>query len=450
MLRIKSFGAFGVFENNDPNVTSAIGELSVYSQTFASDVKKFKEAKLYPHSFLFNFSCLREISSTQVEKADLPEAVKLTTLQIMEDLVKLSLAGDLVDDKDALLTYLLNNYQGQIKNVEVGEIISAGGFYLPEYIYYEGFSTTSPYSHRLWMADGAFRRQYDLFEHRVVKIVNRLDDFFGTGAQVQALVDALDIREIQLLAATTANRQPPTEILTEYFDWVNPANAANKIPVPWTVVDYGEAGKNLDALKKSLADYILANSSFGESEWIKIFPDIFGATEFIIVPHWHHTAIPEDNLNGQLYYPGGKTTHLVEVIQKMTKGKNYTPAHIAAKNETFASVYKNVQLGIIGNPGNRDGVDMFSDQWNDYLAVTTQSIDFERMSDNTKVMVRALLTLLLTAETMTNQTDIPSGTMRATRDGILYITASVQRIQLVVVSKMSLLENFQPYRGAKK
>lgn len=450
MLRIKSFGAFGALYDNRRDVINPIGELSAYAETFGSDRQTYKAASQYPNGSLVIFNSVREISSTESEIVEVPEVVRLLALRIMEDLFNLSVTGQLVDDRDMLLQYLQSNYEGSIQAIDFGNIISDTRNYLPEYLYYEGTSASSPYAIRIWLADGAFRRQYDLYEHRVAEVYKNVDDFFGTGAEVQALVDAVDTRVVLLEVDAVARRQPPTTSVTEYFDWVNPANSAQKIPVPFTVVIYGEAGKNLDALKKTLADYLLANSKGGytEEQWGKIFPDIFGATEFIFAPVWSHVAAPGDVLNRALYYPGNNPNFALTFLKALAQGKGYTEAHVGSKWNLVASTFNGVQLAVIGGPTNRDGVVQFADWWKDYIAVTTQSIDFDRMSDNTKAMVKALHTLLLTAETMTNQTDIPTGTMRAIRNGVLYITASVERCQLLVVAKQSALEKFPIFQGS--
>ena len=210
----------------------------------------------------------------------------------------------------------------------------------------------------------------------------------------------------------------------------------------------GEAGKNLDALKNTLKEYILANSQYDEDAWNAIFPDIFGATEVIFVPNWPHWAIPVDTLNSGVYSAAGNWKALRDLAHQLVRGNDYTEEHIDNVLNIVASSYKCVQMAVVGGPRNRDGINQFADLWPDYLAVSTSSIDFDRMSDSTKQFARILNTLLLTAETMTSQTDIPSGTLRVIRDNVLYITASFNRIQLLVASAYSVTEKIPPYTGS--
>lgn len=446
MYRLKAFGTFPAFYNNDAGVVNPIGELSSHAETFASDVPLYKRTSA-PNSILRTFLSVNEVSPTEKVGVKPNELVVAQVLSVMEYLYTHSISGEITNDKGTLIGALMNVFAGQIQTIELGDMVKDAQFWLPSWISWEGTATNAPYATKIWFADGHFRGQFDEYEIRPYAGIDNIDGFFNTATAVKAIVKSITIRDMMARGDGVANGQPPTLIDVEEFEWVDPLDKTNKILVPWGFVTYSEAGLNIDAKKQELIKWIMAHTTHTLDEWTELFPDIFGATEYIFTPSWWHIAIPGDQINGGVFSPVNHPATVIAAVKALTKGVDYTPAYIDANVNIAACVYKQVQLGVVGGPRNRDDIHQFGNRWDDYLALSTSHIDFGRMSEPTQKMVVILINLLKIAETMTVSSDMPHGYLRTIRDGVMYVSASTDRTQLLVASRQSVEAVYPPTLG---
>ena len=447
MYRLKAFGEFPGLSNNDPNQVNRLGELSTYAETFATDRGIFKDNSK-PNSLMVSFSSLQEISAVESVLVAVPPSVSALTLEIMEKLFAKADAGELDNQEVPVREFMLTFWAGTIQNVTVNTMVTDGNRWLPSSIIFEGTSVTNPFQVQVWFSDDSFRNEYDLYINKVVPPLENLDRFFDSATAVQAILDTeLTIYAIMTKASEVTNLQPSTDVITTEFEWVDPANSARRIGIPWTVVNYGEAGRNIDSIRTDLAKYILANTQYTEAEWQKLFPDIFGSTEFIFAPTFQHIALLDDAVNGGVYAPINNMKHLTAVVSSVIRGAGYTAQYIADNLNVMNSTYKSIQMGVIGGYRNRDGVNQVGDRWKDYIAVSTNSLDFKRMDAKTQQFAIVLSQMLAIAETMTVTSTVPRGFMRLIRDEILYVTATYDKTSLIVVSRTSVLEKYQVTQG---
>ena len=59
----------------------------------------------------------------------------------------------------------------------------------------------------------------------------------------------------------------------------------------------------MDYILDAIKDHILDNSTHDVDDWVEVFPDIFGMTEYIITPMWNRYSIPNMTLQTGLYSP---------------------------------------------------------------------------------------------------------------------------------------------------
>lgn len=449
MYRLKAFGAFPTISNNNKDEVNRLGELSTYGETFATDRGIFKDTSR-PSSLLITFSSLQEISSVESVYADVPPSVSSLVLDIMETLYNRATEGDFDDQELPVKEFILSQWQGTVQNVTVNTMVSDGTLWLPSSIIFEGTSTTSPFQVQIWFSDQNFRNEYDLYTIKVVAPIDNIDRFFDSAVNVQKIVSEEMTLVGQFQAANVvAGDKPPTIIEPTEFEWVDPSNDQRKIVVPWTVVIYGEAGRNIDAIRDALGKWILENTEYAESEWQKLFPDIFGSTEFIFTATFNHVALPDDAVNSGVYSPINNDKARLVFAKKFIRGAGYTDAYIEANLNTMQTSYKSAQLCVIGGYRNRNGVNQIADRFKDFIAVGTDSLDFKRMSDETMKFAIVLSKMLQIAETMSAISAVPRGYMRLIRDGVLYVTATFERTSLIVTSRASVLELYEVTQGAE-
>lgn len=447
MYRLKAFGAFPPLSNNEKDKVNRLGELHTYSETFAEDRGMYKDISK-PNSLLVTFSSLNEISSVLSEEVPVPPAVADLCLTIMENLYDKAIHGNFDNQEVPVREYMLTQWQGIIQNVVINEMVTDGSQWLPSSIIFEGTSTTSPFQVQLWFSDENFRAEYDNYVIKVALPIDNIDRFFDTATNVQSIVSTeMTLTDQMRRANEIVGTKPPTIIQPTEFEWVDPTMPSRKVTVPWTVVVHGEAGLNIDAIRAAIVAEIMKNTAYSQTEWEKLFPDVFGSTEFIFVPNFQHIALPDDAVNGGIYAPGGNVAQDNAVAVKFVKGNGYTSTYMADNMNRYSFPYKSLSAAVIGGYRNRDGVNQFGDRWKDYINVSTSSIDFKRMSDETMNLVLTLNKMFQIAETMTSTSAVPRGFMRLIREDILYVTATFQRTNLIVASRQSVLEKYKVGQG---
>jgi len=129
------------------------------------------------------------------------------------------------------------------------------------------------------------------------------------------------------------------------------------------------------------------------------------------------------------------------LLRRTDRGPAYTTAWVNAQYELASHTYKSVAFGVVGNPQNRGGIVRFSKQFPDYMLVTNNTADFDRLDpETTGEWLLVFANLLKVAETMDRYTSVPLGVSRMIRDGVVYASAVFQRVNYLVVTKSSVEE----------
>jgi hypothetical protein len=223
--------------------------------------------------------------------------------------------------------------------------------------------------------------------------------------------------------------------MANQYSYVNPLNSAQSVSVPWALLIYGSAGSDSDKVKAAIVTYILANSTHTELQWRVVFPDLFLRTEFVIFPRWLNTAIPSQSLVSGIY------SSLVDTNKELTYVKAVMsavdPAFVNTNMQCLASQYKSLMLDVLGSTENRNGIFKLTSVFPDMINVPTTSLDFNRMSLMTRGFMILLGNMLPVAETMTANSEVPSGMLHTTRNGIVYVSATYNDINFLISSKLT-------------
>lgn len=431
MYTLKGFFNYAPFVNNNPDTVAMFGELSANSNTYGKDKSYFTDVST-PFSTLTAFHSKSDGTVTPVDSL-----LAVRILQLGYYLVQRAISGNITDDATALIQSVLAEYAGVVDTFAVGEMLTNGSLYLPEWIRVKFNSSviTEDNAITIWFADDSFQRQYDEYIIEVVVPLIPLDQFFLDPLQVQSLLNQYDLvdklEEVQALRGD----YPYTILSPQRYDYRDPNNIAFQLPTHWLVLIYGQAGNNPDAIKNALIDYILANSVHSRSDWTQILPDLFITTEFVFTPFWNSYAIPNRTLQAGIYSPILKPVDIVAWLLQTTKGPMYTEAWIEANYQVSANLYRSIAFAVIGNPDNRDGLTELTDVFPDYILVTNDSSDFNRVEPYTQEWMVKFSQLILIAETMTANTSVPVGYARIIRDNVVYASVSYDNITFMVVAK---------------
>ena len=424
---------------------NAVGEISVLGELSPKSTSYARERGQYT---IENFKDVSLTSFKSVSKADgmipVPYDVNYAALNLAQWIYDQSIDGTLPLETSTLVQNIYSQFADSgFTDIRVGEIVSEGQYKMPSWIAYSMIFNdgTEKATVKIWLADDAFRRQYDEYELVVVPAIENIDDFFADYNTVKGLVDDFNMPALTLAVEEAANGFPYTLLRTIMFDWVHETDEDLTIPVPWSVIIYGAAGNNIDVIKAKLREWILDNSERTREDWVALFPDIFRSTEHIIAPLWDNYSIPNRTLVAGLYSPVAEPGTVLSVIKACSPG--YDAAHVEANAQTSVFMYKSLSFVTVGGPENRDEIYKFYGRFTDYIAVPTDSPDFNRMSPETQQWIMLITNMLRVAEEMTEYSDIPVGMTRLKRGNVLYVVASYADIQYLVVSKQ-FIESLAP------
>lgn len=430
MYVLKGFGQHDQLANNTVGVINQIGELSPRARTYSREKGSYVSASA-PNINLISFQ-----SATDGVLQPVPPAFAAHTLNVLQFVYAKVLTGAQLS-ADELLNDLIAQFQAVASDFQSGMIVKDGHNYTaPEWLSWKMKGQGENFI-RIWLNDASFQAKYDEFSIVVVPPLDRLDDFFAMGNDVEANIKSRTYPQAVAKIQAARDVYPETIIRAETYNYVDPFDPAHLVPTNWTVLIYGAAGNNIDSIKDALIKYILANSTHTRDEWAKILPDLFKRTEFIIVPTFNRYAIPNRDIETGIYSPFvdfGEMTAMVKLIAVA-----YPGSHINAYITSSGFPYKSLSLASVGGPENRDGLFRLRDVFPDWIAVSSTSVDFRRMSLKTRQWAEILDQLVQAAETLTEFSDIPDPTMtRLKRDGIFYIVKSFDNIQYLVASKASI------------
>lgn len=455
---IKGFVSYGNLTNNQLNAVSPVGELSLRSSTFAKDRQHFyTTTNTVPSSTVevTVFSCKNT--------AGVSQQVEGVLADLMRDIGRWSylhaINGDFDGISDTYRTQFLAAYAASVESATVGMMSTDGTIWLPTYVtffvrpevvYDDGLpEDAEQFRIRLWFSDTAFKQQYDEYDLAFIPPVEDLDSLFGSPYQVAEQLGLRTPPELTQLIQEASDNKPYTVVRSMNFKYHyknNPQQTANAY---WTFVIWSDYGDNVDTLKRDLAEWILDNSTHTREEWSEIFPDIFTSTEVIITPLWNQIAVPNLTLDYAMYSPTILMEEAALLVQGTAAGTGYTEPHVAANASFLSMPYKSIACLAVGGPENRDDKFRLFDFVPDYLAVPPSSIDFDRMSESTRFWAMKIYSMMATAETMGEFTDVPAGMSRLKRTNasgkeILYLVSTINDVQYLVVSRFSLNKHWPP------
>jgi hypothetical protein len=438
MYIVKGFVTNAAFISNIPGIVSAIGELSTQGMTYSREKGTYDSGDT-PGMVLTTFLSAEDGVKRRAENHEAQHALLISKFiydRTLQD------PGQVFSDELAqALTLEFNEKSGYYREATdfvVGPMIEVpGGYYgsnyMPEYVSWK--RTGVPENrYKIWYVDQAFRSQYDEYEIIVVPALTNLGNFYQTAVQVEAALKlvTLPVMADRIQQAKGVN-SPESIVRVDEYMYIDPLNSLHRLATNWGVLIYGIAGNNVDVIKDALQAYILANSTQTRAQWMQILPDIFKRTEFVLVPRWDRYAIPNLTLQAGIYSPVSELTESIAFLKQMVPA--YTPAHINNNGQVFVNPYKSIAILAIGSIENRGSAYKLTDQFPDYIAVSSTSPDFSRMELLTQNWVRILMDMLIAAEMLTMFSDVPPGMTKIVRDDVLFLVKSYDNVNYLMAVK---------------
>lgn len=438
MYNLKGFARISAMADNAVNKVAPLGELSTHSMTYSREMGIYTNPHVDDSN---NVTIASFLSADDNGMIPMPVAVSEHTLLVTQWIYDQALLGNVGFDPAEFIR-ALNNEFTDIVGANCGRMIQDNTVWLPEWVSWSWVTDLAEENRlKVWFSDDSFRRQYDEYEFEFIPPVEKLDDLFKTAEDVADLINAVTTTALMEKVEAVRSDKPYTHLRTLTYQWREQGAPQRRLDTDWTIMIYGAAGNNMDAIRDALVDYILSNSDRGREEWIEILPDLFKSTEFVVMPMWHRYSIPNRILEAGIYSPTTRLKDAYEIAHRICV--EYPKDHIDDNVAMLSWVYKSLNMVIVGGPENRDEIYSIYDHFRDYISVQTTSIDFNRMSPRTQRWVTLINKMLLIAEEMDDYSDIPIGMTRLRRQGVLYLVASYENIQYMVVSKKHVEDNFE-------
>jgi len=433
MYALKGFMAHSLMAINTPGQVAKIGELSPNSASYSREKGYYADRTVAPNQMLISF--LSELDGVKTAASSDAVTHVHTIIKYVYDKI---LAGTEIF-ADELLIALTETFPAVADTFACGAIVSddQNRNYAPEWLSWKSKVPSLGVNEiKIWFVDDAFASQYDEFEILVVPPMDNLNDFFKTGSQVEALLKLRTISQTMDKVQQAKGGYPETIVRVDQYDYVDPLNNAHRVPSTWGILIYGAAGNNIDSIKDALVDYILSHSTHTREEWTPILPDIFKRTEFILIPQWNQYAIPNRETAAGIYSPFANLSGALAKIKSLVT--NYPESHINSHGTAFGHPYKSLSILACGGPENRDDKFRLTDVVPDWIAVSSTSIDFNRMTQATQNWALLLAELLLQAEKATDFSTLPFTMTKTKRNGILYVVGTYDNIHYLVAAKSSI------------
>lgn len=430
MYALKGFVSHASFADNDVAKVAKIGELSSYSASFSREKGHYTTGNAQD-MLLTSF-----LSAMNGALQPIPGALVEHVLKISKFIYDKTLNSSQQIYADELYNELIATFAGEAENFTGGAIVTDGRYWMPEWVSWKYVKDNAVGDNeiRVWFVDESFAIQYDEYQIVIVPPIENLNDFFKTGTEVENAVRAVSDQERFQRIQIALGKYPNTITASAPFDYNDPYVASHKVPTNWTILMYGAAANNVDLINKALEDYILANSDYERGEWVKLFPDIFKHTEFILIPMWDQFAFPQKETQEGAY---STVVNMRDGIGRLKTLVQYLSAHIDYFGASMGHAYKGLAILSIGSPDNRNNQYRLTDVFPDYFPVSSTSLDFNRMSKNTRDFMLILEDMLLWAERMAEYSSIPTqaGYTKTVRNGVLYLVRNYKDINYLVAAK---------------
>lgn len=428
MKSVQGFVSISQYISNVPGEVSPIGELSTYSRTFTKEIGQYRSDA----ALGYTLSTFKSSNLSSGEELELDQQTVDLILNIIRETVSYASSNQIPYDVLDFRTSIAAVYPFVVTDIDFGPLTFGHNIELPEFISFTS-SQGEGAEIKIWLADLAFRDQYNHFSITVIPPLGNLNSFNQTYDAVGEMLDKETIVKLMDRVQVARDFNPDSVIRVREFKLVNQFNRNISRNTSWGYLVYGKEGDNDDALKDATVEFLLENSDMDADYWETIFPEIFQRTEFLIVPRWDVKATENLTDDSSLYSQVIST----EQIRSFPRGVlSFLPvAHIDTFTYSLPLVFRNVFATVTNGLRNAEGKTDFKRLFPDYLPFPSSSTDFGRMQLYTGEWSIFIQELVRLAESSSPTTILPSNYRRVYRDGKLFISGSYDQINFLVASK---------------
>lgn len=434
MYTLKGFVNIDGLANSAADTVAAIGEISSKSLTYAKGFGEYTNSS-YPLYTVYSF-----LTATSTGTITIPTALQTQIFAVIDWAYQYQKSSSAATSATGFTAAMVAQFGTAANSIGCGSLISNGSIKFPEYITWvnpdlETNDTATGGLVKLWFCDASFQDQYDEYEIVVIPPLSTLNTFFSGSTAVAAAIAAYTYSDTINAVQTAQEDYKATLLVAHQYAYVDPSDSTNRITTNWTLLIYGEAGNNIDAISAAIQAYLLANSDYTAAQWAVLFPDIYNSTEFYLIPRWKNIAIPSQTLTSGAY------SSVVNLAKELAYVKSIFSSYSSTFIESHLAVipcnYKSLELLVLPSSDNADTELDIGTIFDDIINVPTSDTLFNMMASTTRAWITMILELIIEAEDATAESTLPSGMSRVTRNNVLFITKEYSGVNYLVATKNS-------------
>lgn len=449
MRSILGFYRIPSLANNNIGVVATFGEIDRQRMTFTTEERNFSYPKEFPNTELVTFQVVDELSQPVMTTETLMKKLVSVGEWITQQHKDGSIPSNSV--KDQFFAALKVEF-GDLQWLSIGDLLRSAenAYFMPTHVEFTYEDSGYEYYVKIWLAARNFEDEFEPYRLYIIPPVDDLEQFINNTVTMTGILAGNTPDKV--LGKYNAIRQnnPETRFDSYSLTWHDPEDPESRLVTSWSYVAYGVAGTFVDNIKTGIRDYLANNSDY--TEWNKIFPSLYEETDFTILPFWDKIAVPETQVDQNIYASYINIFGLRQLAYKLVPTTYGTKAmveeHIDKNMEIFSTFYRGMMLGAVANPSNVNGMKRMSLLYPDYASTPVADPDFERMQESTRDFSEKLNIGLEKARTLKESDTVPSGYYRVRRNGMTYLTFLHLDFQHMVLTRESYLAKLGQITGA--
>lgn len=429
--------------NNNPNVVASFGEIDRMSMTFTTEDRAYK-FPAYPNTELQTLRVADELN----QPVQTTDAVMNRITAVGEWLYTQHVSGAI--PAESLRDQFYSSLRVEFADFEwksMGKLTRSAenGYFLPTHVEFIATDSSYEYHVKIWLANKNLQEEYEPYILHIIPPVDTLDQFINNTVTVAGILGGNTNKKLINKYNAIRQNNPDTRLDIYDLTWHDPEDSSSRLDTSWAYVAYGVGATSIDNIKTAIRDYLAANSDY--TDWPSIFPSLLEENDFTIVPLWNRIAVPETQIDQNLYSSYSSLQDLTDLAKESVPTSYGTAAnmnvHIGANLEIFSTYYRGMNFLALANPSNQNRTVKLSLLYPDYSSVPVGA-DFERMEEVTRTFIETLNLGLEYARVYRENDTVPVGYYRVLRNNRSYITFLYNDYQYMILTR----ESFMTYNDA--
>lgn len=431
MGTIRGYIPMAALADNRHNVVAKFGEFSTKVDTFTRDPQHFYNDTMPGVGFIALFS--EENNNHLI----IDKATGESILAVGKWVYDQYLAGQIPRNtsKAAFILALTKQFPN-MKSFAAGELLAGetSNKNMPDYL---RFTSANGHAVQIWFADSAIKAQYDTYEVNVLPPVRDVKMLNNHLSAVQTAVMTNSLADIRRQAEAIIGEDPPTYDTTYSITWKDPTGTGATLELTWTVIGYGPLSIEEESIKDAIKQYLTDRAP--EIDWPKIFPSLYSASEFTLIPLWEQISPVTEDTDLGTYSPFSMVNKLKEIVTpRLPVG--YSAAtnistHLNNYLQIFGFIWRSMSITAVGSPSNLSSNRKLESIVPDMLNVPTTNGDYGRMSPETAEFVEKLTYCLEIARNFGPTSVAPAGLMKRISGGRIYLTFNHGDFKIMVLTR---------------